>query len=201
MPALTRLASRAIPLVVDDIDTDQIIPARFLKVTDRTGLGRHAFSDWRYATDGTPKPDFPLNAPGAAARHILVGGRNFGCGSSREHAPWALADFGIRAVVASSFADIFRNNALKNGLVPVQLAPDDHAALVARLAAAPDAEVTVDVEACTIAVDGTAWPFPLAPFARRCLLEGVDQLGYLLAAEDEITRFEASHGTAVATSA
>ena len=199
MRPLSYLESRATLLVVDDIDTDQIIPARFLKITDRLGLGAHAFADWRYHSDGTPKDDFPLNADGAAGRHVLVGGRNFGCGSSREHAPWALVDFGIRVVVASSFADIFRNNALKNGLVPVQLTPGAHAAFVDVLRADPEATVRVDVAARLLSVAGSTWSFPLAPFARHCLLEGVDQMGYLLGASDEIARYEASHPVTFST--
>lgn len=199
MPPLSRIESRATLLVVDDIDTDQIIPARFLKITDRLGLGAHAFSDWRYHADGSRRTDFPLNAPGASERRILVGGRNFGCGSSREHAPWALADFGIRAVVAPSFADIFRNNALKNGIVPVQLTADAHAAVVAALRTEPDAIVRVDVAAQRISVGAHAWDFPLAPFARHCLLEGVDQLGYLLGASHDIAAYEASHPATVST--
>lgn len=201
MPPLARVASAALLLAVDDIDTDQIIPARFLKTTQRRGLGAHLFADWRYAEDGSPRADFPLNTPDAAHRRILVGGRNFGCGSSREHAPWALADFGIQAVVAPSFADIFRGNALKNGIVPVRLAPEAHAALVRELSAHPSAEVTVDVAAQLLAVGVHAWPFPLAPFARHCLLEGIDQLGYLLAADAEIARFESRHPAPVATHA
>lgn len=201
MPPLARVASAALLLAVDDIDTDQIIPARFLKTTQRRGLAAHLFADWRYAEDGSPRADFPFNTPGAAHRRILVGGRNFGCGSSREHAPWALADFGIQAVVAPSFADIFRGNALKNGIVPVQLAPEAHAALVRELSAHPSAEVTVDVAAQLLAVGVHAWPFSLAPFARHCLLEGIDQLGYLLAADGEIARFESRHPAPVATHA
>ena len=199
MPPLSRIESRATLLVVDDIDTDQIIPARFLKITDRLGLGAHAFSDWRYHADGSPRTDFPLNAPGASEHRILVGGRNFGCGSSREHAPWALADFGLRAVLASSFADIFRNNALKNGIVPVQLTADAHATFVAALRTEPDAIVCVDVAAQRISVGAHAWGFPLAPFARHCLLEGVDQLGYLLGASHDIAAYEASHPATVST--
>lgn len=199
MPPLTSIQSRAVLLAADDIDTDQIIPARFLKTTERRGLGRHLFADWRYAADGTPKADFILNAPDATERGVLVGGRNFGCGSSREHAPWALADFGFQCVVASSFADIFRNNALKNGIVPVQLDRQVHATVVARLRVAPDTTVTVDVAAQRITVDDDSWSFPLAPFARLCLLEGVDQLGYLLGAANEIGDYEARHPAAIDT--
>lgn len=199
MPPLARIESRAILLATDDIDTDQIIPARFLKTTDRLGLGRHLFADWRYETDGTPSADFVLNAPGASARRILVGGRNFGCGSSREHAPWALADFGFQAVVAPSFADIFRNNALKNGIVPVQLTREQHESLVRHLTDAPDDTAIVDVAAQQFRIGTDAWSFPLAPFARHCLLEGIDQLGYLLGAESEIARYERAHPAPFAT--
>ena len=199
MPPLARVESRAILLAIDDIDTDQIIPARFLKTTDRLGLGRHLFADWRYEADGTAKADFVLNAPGASARRILVGGRNFGCGSSREHAPWALADFGFQAVVAPSFADIFRNNALKNGIVPVQISREQHEALVGHLTHVPDDHASVDVAEQQLRIGTHAWPFPLAPFARHCLLEGIDQLGYLLGAESEIARYEQAHPAPFAT--
>jgi 3-isopropylmalate/(R)-2-methylmalate dehydratase small subunit len=201
MPPLERVTSAAILLPVDDIDTDQIIPARFLKTTQRRGLGAHLFADWRYGEDGSPVAAFPLNAPGASGRSVLVGGRNFGCGSSREHAPWALADFGIQVVIAPSFADIFRNNALKNGLVPAQLSVEGHAALVRHLASAPDVPVTVDVSALRVSAAGEAWPFPLAPFARHCLLEGIDQLQYLRGADAEIARHEAANPAPVATRA
>ena len=193
MPPLTEIASPAILLALDDIDTDQIIPARFLKTTERRGLGKHVFADWRYAADGTPNADFPLNAPSASGRRILVAGRNFGCGSSREHAPWALADFGIAAIVAPSFADIFRNNALKNGLVPVAINSAAHATLVQSLRESPDAALRVDVAAMRLEAFGASHPFPLPPFAQHCLLEGVDQLGYLLGAHDEIARYESTH--------
>lgn len=193
-----RIDSPALLLPVDDIDTDQIIPARFLKTTSRRGLGEHLFADWRYDDAGAPRPGFVLNAPTAAGRRVLVGGRNFGCGSSREHAPWALADYGIQAVVAPSFADIFRNNALKNGVVPVQVTLEAHAAVVAVLTAHPDAPVVVDVAVGTVAAGGQSWTFPLAPFARHCLLEGVDQLGYLLAAMDEISAWETAKEGAAA---
>lgn len=199
MPPLARIESRAILLATDDIDTDQIIPARFLKTTDRLGLGRHLFADWRYEADGTAKPDFVLNAPGASARRLLIGGRNFGCGSSREHAPWALADFGVQAVVAPSFADIFRNNALKNGIVPVQLTREQHETLVRHVSNAPDDAACVDVTAQQFRIGSHAWSFPLAPFARHCLLEGIDQLGHLLGAAPEIAQYEQAHPAPFAT--
>ncbi|MEP7384333.1 MAG: 3-isopropylmalate dehydratase small subunit [Gemmatimonadota bacterium] len=199
MPPITHLTSPAILLALDDIDTDQIIPARFLKTTERQGLGRHLFADWRYAADGTSLPGFILNAPSSAGRRILVAGRNFGCGSSREHAPWALADCGFQAVIAPSFADIFRNNALKNGLVPVQLSPGSHDALVRQLTERPDEELHLNIAKSRLDAFGASHSFPLAPFARHCLLEGIDQLGYLLGAQHEIARYEAGHPAAFCT--
>jgi len=169
----------------DDVDTDQIIPARFLKITTREGLGRHAFHDWRAREDF-----FPLDRPEAQGASVLVAGANFGCGSSREHAPWALADLGFRAVIATSFADIFHQNALKNGLLPIRVEPAVQAALVA---AGSGAQVSVDLEALSLTLpDGTRVPFPCEPFPRRCLLLGVDELGYLLQFEAEIAAFEAA---------
>lgn len=188
-------SARLVPVVVDDVDTDQIIPARFLKVTDKVGLGQKLFSDWRYEADGSPTPSFPLNDSRYAGAQILLSGHNFGCGSSREHAPWSLVDYGLRAVIATSFADIFKGNALKNGLLPIELEPAHHAALRARLEADPSVEVKVDLDAQTITLpDGTTSSFPVDPFAKRMLLEGVDELGYLLAREPAIAAFEASRG-------
>jgi 3-isopropylmalate/(R)-2-methylmalate dehydratase small subunit len=185
------LTSTAVLLPHDDIDTDQIIPARFLTTTERTGLGAHLFADWRYDRAGQPRRDFPLNAEGAHEARVLVAGRNFGCGSSREHAPWALLDFGFRAVVAPSFGDIFRENALKNGLLPVALARADHEMVVYRLAGKPDAVFHIELEAQTIAVSNERpFTFPLDPFPKRCLSLGVDQLGYLLDAAGEIDAYE-----------
>ncbi|HLU68018.1 MAG TPA: 3-isopropylmalate dehydratase small subunit, partial [Kofleriaceae bacterium] len=161
----TTLTSRAVLLPVDDIDTDQIIPARFLKVTSREGLAEHLMADWRYDESGQPRPEFALNRPEAAGAEILIAGHNFGCGSSREHAPWALVSFGLRAVVASSFADIFRGNALKNGLVPVELGRAEHARLVAARTADPGLVVTVDLERQVIEWPGQApLRFPVDPF-------------------------------------
>ena len=168
------LTSRTVLLLRDHVDTDQIIPARFLKGTSQEGLGRHLFADW----------DLSLEARGA---EVLVVGRNFGCGSSREHAVWALRDRGFRAVIALSFADIFRGNALKNALLPVQLDPLDHA----RVVKAAGSEVTIDLRALRVTLpDGTSCPFPLEPFPRHCLLEGVDELAYLLAQEADIAAYE-----------
>jgi 3-isopropylmalate/(R)-2-methylmalate dehydratase small subunit len=187
MSALTRVVSRSVVLAQTNIDTDQIIPARFLSTTEREGLGRHAFADWRWLADGAPNPAFPFNREENAGRQILLAGRNFGCGSSREHAPWALRDLGLRAVVSSEIADIFRNNALKNGLLPVLL--DE--AVVQRLMQRPDDELEIDVASRTLRTPaGEAHAFPLDSFSRTCLLEGVDELGYLLARRGEIQRYE-----------
>lgn len=187
MKPLKTIRSKTIVLPVADVDTDQIIPARFLTTTSREGLGENLFHDWRYLGDGSPNPDFVLNRPGAEGCSILVADRNFGCGSSREHAPWALTDFGIRAVVSSEIADIFRSNALKNGLLPV-IVPQD---LLDRLLAEPGLELTIDVAESTLSLpDGTSVGYPIDAFARHCLLEGIDQLGYLLQHADDITSFE-----------
>ena len=181
------LESPIVALPRANIDTDQIIPARFLTTTTREGLGRHAFHDWRYDEQGTPRADFVLNRPEHRDARILVAGRNFGCGSSREHAPWALLDAGIRVVISSEIADIFRNNALKNGLLPVVL-PD---AVVDTLLAQPGLRLQVDVAKRRVYwPDGEHVTFPLDAFAQTCLLEGVDELGYLLAQDAAITRFE-----------
>jgi 3-isopropylmalate/(R)-2-methylmalate dehydratase small subunit len=178
---------RAVVLPVADVDTDQIIPARFLTGTTRTGLGRWLFAGWRYGPDGAPLDAFPLNRRDAQGAGVLVAGDNFGCGSSREHAVWALMDHGFRAVVSTRFADIFRSNALKNGLVPVAVDAASHA----RFAAGDGAEVTVDVATQTVRLaDGYAASFPLEPFAKYCLLEGVDELAFLLRQDEAITAFE-----------
>lgn len=184
---LRRVHARTVCLPDSNIDTDRIIPARFLTTTSREGLGRHAFNDWRWREDGTPDPDFPLNRPEAQGAEILVAGRNFGCGSSREHAPWALRDFGLRAVISAEIADIFRSNALKNGLLPIVL----DAATVDELLAHPGIALDIDVAAATVTLpDGRAFAFPIDGFARTCLLEGVDQLGYLLKQIPHIQHFE-----------
>jgi 3-isopropylmalate/(R)-2-methylmalate dehydratase small subunit len=184
-----------VPLRRSNVDTDQIIPARFLKTTDKNGLGKSLFADWRYQADGSPKPGFVLNQPGAAGAHILLAGDNFGCGSSREHAPWALTGFGFTVVISTSFADIFKNNALKNGLVPVAVDAAAHAELVKALAADPGAEVTVDLASQTIALPGgRRVTFPIDGFSRTCLLEGVDELGYILKHDGQIAAHERRHG-------
>jgi 3-isopropylmalate/(R)-2-methylmalate dehydratase small subunit len=182
----TTLTSRAVVLLANDVDTDQIVPARFLKVTDKAGLGEALFCDFKRAYgDG-----FPLDQSAAAGAAVLVAGKNFGCGSSREHAPWALVAAGFRAVVALSFADIFRGNALKNGLLPVALDERDHAALVAALAADPATPVTIDLTAQALAAADVRAGFTVDAFARRCLLDGVDELGYLLAHLPQIEAHE-----------
>jgi 3-isopropylmalate/(R)-2-methylmalate dehydratase small subunit len=190
MEPIRQIVSRTVVLPRENIDTDQIIPARFLKVTDKKGLGKVLLCDWRYADGGAPNPDFVLNRPEAAGCHVLVAGDNFGCGSSREHAPWALVDAGFKAVVSTSIADIFRNNALKNGLVPVVVDAASHAKLLAD----PGAEVTIDLESRTIALpDGSRASFPIDGFARYCLMNGVDELGFLLSKEQAIAAYERAH--------
>ena len=187
MNPITSIRSTTLVLPQENIDTDQIIPARFLTTTERTGLGRAAFYDWRHDADGALRADALLNQPEARQHAILVAGRNFGCGSSREHAPWALLDYGFQAVISSEIADIFRSNALKNGLVAIVLAPDKHAELLAR----PGIELCIDLESMSISgPDGWHAGFTLDAFARRCLMMGVDQLGYLLAQRAAIEAFE-----------
>jgi 3-isopropylmalate/(R)-2-methylmalate dehydratase small subunit len=195
MDQFTTLTARAILLPVNDIDTDQIIPARYLKATDKAGMGECLFADWRYGADGAPKPDFALNRPEAQGAQILVAGNNFGCGSSREHAPWALRGFGIRAVISTSFADIFRNNALKNSLLPIVVDEATHADLYDLLEEAPQAELSVDLAAQTLTLPGgKTVSFPVDGFAKTCLLNGVDELGYLLNFSKRITEYEARVG-------
>ncbi|MGN6225398.1 3-isopropylmalate dehydratase small subunit [Pseudoxanthomonas sp.] len=187
MSGFRELRSQSVVLRQTNIDTDQIIPARFLSTTERAGLGRNAFNDWRWQADGSPNPAFPFNQPENAGRSVLLAGRNFGCGSSREHAPWALTDLGLRAIVSSEIADIFRNNSLKNGLLPVVLAEADVQTLMER----PDDELVVDVAARELrAPDGRVYPFPLDAFAQTCLIEGVDEMGYLLARQADIEHYE-----------
>jgi 3-isopropylmalate/(R)-2-methylmalate dehydratase small subunit len=181
------LSSRTAVLPVDNVDTDQIIPARFLTTTQSSGLGQHLFADWRRDARNEAHEDFVLNRPESAGARILVAGHNFGCGSSREHAPWALLDYGFRAVVSTGIADIFRSNALRNGLLPVVLDPAPHAWLLAN----PGAEIVIDLRSCELRLpDGFAAPFEVEPFARHCMLHGVDPLGWLLAQEDAIQRYE-----------
>jgi len=190
---ITRFEGPAVALPLDNVDTDQIIPARFLKTTSRAGLGEHLFANWRYDAAGAPAPGFILNHDAARGAAVLVAGQNFGCGSSREHAPWALADFGFRAIVAASFADIFRQNALKNGLLPIALPARIHAAVVDRVRNRPGTPIAVDLLRQTIEVPEGQVPFTIDPFARQCLLQGVDEIGYVLAQEAAIAEYESRH--------
>ncbi|HTY92695.1 MAG TPA: 3-isopropylmalate dehydratase small subunit [Steroidobacteraceae bacterium] len=190
MDRITTIRSRTVVLPATNIDTDQIIPARFLTTTTRLGLGRQLFADWRYAPDGSPKADFILNQPAAAGCQVLVAGRNFGCGSSREHAPWALLDYGIRAVISSEIADIFRNNSLKNGLLPIVVDETTSQWLLAH----PGSEILIDLASTTLQLaDGTRVAFPIDPFARYCLLNGIDELGFLLQQQERIAAYERQH--------
>jgi 3-isopropylmalate/(R)-2-methylmalate dehydratase small subunit len=189
MQPITMIESRTVVLCMSDIDTDQIIPARFLTTTTRDGLGRYLFHDWRYNDDGSPRESFVLNSPAARDCAILVAGRNFGCGSSREHAPWALLDYGFRAVISSEIADIFRSNSLKNGLLPIVIDSANHAWLLEH----PGVVVSIDVAASTLMLpNGRAVSYTIDAFARYCLIEGLDQLGYLLKHSDAIAKFEES---------
>lgn len=191
MAQFTTLTSRVMPLPVNDIDTDQIIPAQFLKVTDKNGLADALFYHWRYNDDKSPKVEFVLNQPEYKDAQILLAGDNFGCGSSREHAPWALTSYGFRAVISTSFADIFRNNSLKNGLIPVVVDDATHKMLFDYVEEVPNAEFTVDLESQTLSFPNGSVTFPMDPFNKACLLNGVDELGYILNFEKEIAAFEA----------
>jgi 3-isopropylmalate/(R)-2-methylmalate dehydratase small subunit len=194
MQPLRTITSRFIPLAHNDIDTDQIIPARFLKVTKKSGLADGLFCEWRYLAGDQPNPEFPLNFAEYQGAQILVTGDNFGCGSSREHAPWALTGWGIRAVVSTSFADIFRNNALKNGLLPVVVDASVQRRLFEIAAEDPTAEITIDLGDQTLTLPGGEQAlFPIDAFSKTCLLEGLDQLGYLMKFEDRISAYEAVH--------
>jgi 3-isopropylmalate/(R)-2-methylmalate dehydratase small subunit len=194
------LTSHMVAIPVENIDTDQIIPARFLKTTSKVGLGQNLFADWRYDPDGEPRADFELNQPEADGAQILLAGDNFGCGSSREHAPWALTDFGFRAVVSTSFADIFRNNALKNGLLPVIVDAETHRQLFSLVGEEPDTQITIDLASQTLRLpDGRDVTFPIDEFSKTCLLEGIDQLGYLLKHDAVIAGYEHSHPPRVNT--
>lgn len=191
------IASTYVVLAKDDIDTDQIIPARFLKTTERSGLGTHAFNDWRYDASGAPRADFPLNQPSAAGAQVLVAGRNFGCGSSREHAVWALMAAGFRAVVSTDFADIFRGNAIGNGLLPIQVSAD-----VVQTLMSTSGTVRVDLASQTLTLpNGDSVSFPIAAFAKRCILEGVDELDVLVGESAAIDAYEARNTTHFSTTA
>ena len=194
MAQFTTLTSRAIPLPVNDIDTDQIIPAQFLKVTDKHGLADALFFNWRYNDDKSPKEDFLINKPESQGAQILLAGDNFGCGSSREHAPWALTAWGIRAVISTSFADIFRNNSLKNGLIPIIVDEETHKMLFDLAEEAPRADFQIDLATQTVSYPGGSFTFAIDPFNKTCLLNGVDELGYIIGFEEQIAAFENVHG-------
>lgn len=198
MEKFTPFESRMVAMPLDNIDTDQIIPARFLKTISKVGLGDQLFCDWRYDAEGKPKPEFILNKPESKACKILLAGDNFGCGSSREHAPWALTQYGFRAVISTSFADIFKNNSLKNSLLPIVVPADVHAELFK----GPSAAVKVDLASQTLTLaSGRKVEFPVDGFAKHCLLEGIDELGYILQQEPAIAAFEAAHPELIDTRA
>ncbi len=200
MEPFQAFSGRVVALPINDIDTDQIIPARYLKVTDKHGLGAACFADWRYDADGTPKPDFVLNRPEHAGAQVLIGGHNFGCGSSREHAPWALVGAGFRAVVSTAFADIFRSNALKNGLLPLEVDEETHRQLISLAQEDASTALHIDLAAQTLTLpDGRAVTFPIDGFSKHCLLNGVDQLGFLLSLEGQIAAYEAATPARVGT--
>jgi 3-isopropylmalate/(R)-2-methylmalate dehydratase small subunit len=202
MEPITKFTERMVALPNNDIDTDQIIPARYLKVTDKNGLGEACFADWRYDEEGVPKADFALNKPEYQGAGVLVGGYNFGCGSSREHAPWALMGAGFKAIVSTYFADIFRNNALKNGLLPVIVDEETHQQLISLAEEDPTTEITIDLEAESLMLpDGRQVNFPIDGFSKYCLLHGVDQLGYLLNLEQDVVTYESEHANRVQTTA
>ncbi|MBC8505350.1 MAG: 3-isopropylmalate dehydratase small subunit [Anaerolineales bacterium] len=198
MKPFATITSKLIPLPQRNVDTDQIIPARYLKVTDKAGLAEGLFHDWRYNPQGTENPDFVLNQPDYQTANILLVGDNFGCGSSREHAPWALIGWGIQAVISTSFADIFRNNALKNRLLPIVVDEEMLGSLFDLALEAPNAAVTIDLSTQTLSLpDGSTVEFPIDAFARQCLLEGVDQLGYIRSFEDQISAYEIEQGISI----
>jgi 3-isopropylmalate/(R)-2-methylmalate dehydratase small subunit len=200
MEKFVQFTSRLAPLPIDNIDTDQVIPARFLKTTSKIGLGDQLFFDWRYDAEGKPKPDFILNTPQGKAAHVLLAGDNFGCGSSREHAPWALTQYGFRAVISTSFADIFRGNSLKNSLLPIVVPRDAHSKLFEAVAQDPAATVTVNLVDQTLTLpDGSRVTFPIDEFAKYCMINGVDELGYILQQEPAIAAFEAQRPMTVDT--
>lgn len=197
---MSGISGRIVALPINDIDTDQIIPARYLKVTDKQGLGQACFTDWRYNADGSPKPDFPLNQPQYQGAEVLIAGNNFGCGSSREHAPWALLGAGLKAVVSTYFADIFKNNSLKNGLLPIVVDEETQQQLISLAQEDPTTSVSIDLASQTLTLpDGRGVTFPIDPFAKYCLLNGVDQLGFLLNLEPDVVAFEQEHGAPVST--
>jgi 3-isopropylmalate/(R)-2-methylmalate dehydratase small subunit len=200
MKPFTNFESRLMPLPVNNVDTDQIIPARFLKTTSKQGLDKQLFNDWRYDAQGDPNPDFVLNQPQSQGAQVLLAGDNFGCGSSREHAPWALTQWGFRAVISTSFADIFKQNSLKNSLLPIVVPGDVHAALFAAVAQDPAAAVKIDLpNQLLTAPDGRQVEFAIDSFAKHCLVNGVDELGYILQHEAHIAAFEAGRAGSINT--
>ncbi len=200
MQAVTAFRGKVVPLPINDIDTDQIIPARFLKTIEKLGLGDNLFNDWRFRADGHPNPGFVLNQPRAEAGSILLAGDNFGCGSSREHAPWALLGYGFRAVISTSFADIFRNNSLKNGLLPIIVGQETLAELFDAANADESLEVTVDLASQTLELpSGRTVSFPVDGFSKQCLLEGGDQLSYIQQRMDSIIAYEQTSQNTVDT--
>jgi len=201
MEKFTTLNGAMVSIPTENIDTDQIIPARFLKVIDKNGLGDNLFSDWRYNADGSPKSDFILNTEQGKKAKLLVAGDNFGCGSSREHAPWSIMAYGFRGVVSTSFADIFRNNSLKLGLLPIEVDKDTHFQLQTLIEEDPNTTVTIDLENQTLTLpDGRAVNFPIDNFSKSCILNGVDQLGYLQGHADAIEAYETANGSRVNSS-
>lgn len=202
MEPISKFSGTMVALPINDIDTDQIIPARYLKVTDKNGLGQACFSDWRYNTDGSPKMDFPLNQEEYKHAKVLIGGHNFGCGSSREHAPWALLGAGFKAVISTYFADIFKGNSLKNGLLPVIVDEQTHKQLISLAQEDPTAQITVDLQTQQVILpDGRDVTFPVDSFSRYCLLNGVDQLGFLLGLDNDIQMYEGANVGRVVTTA
>jgi len=202
MQPFTTLSSHMVAIPTENIDTDQIIPAQFLKTISKTGLGKNLFFHWRYNEDGTQKSDFPLNQPEAQGAQVLLAGDNFGCGSSREHAPWSLMDHGFQAIISTSFADIFRNNSLKNSLLPIIVDEDTHRQLMSLVEEDPQTQVAIDLETQTLTLpDGRSVNFPIDNFSKTCMLEGVDQLGYLLKQEALVAQYEQAHPARVNTSA
>ena len=200
MKPFTNFESRIVPLAINNIDTDQIIPARFLKTTSKQGLDKQLFCDWRYDAEGKPRADFILNQPRAQGAQVLLAGDNFGCGSSREHAPWALTQFGFRAVISTSFADIFKGNALKNSLLPIVVPADAHAELFAAVAKDANAKVAIDLASQKLTLPGgRAVEFPIDGFSKHCLLEGIDELGYIQQHEAQIALYEAQRVGSVNT--
>jgi 3-isopropylmalate/(R)-2-methylmalate dehydratase small subunit len=201
MKKMDILTGKVLAIPTENIDTDQIIPARFLKTISKSGLGKNCFADWRYDEDGRPRDGFVLNQADAQGARILLAGDNFGCGSSREHAPWALMDYGFQAIISTSFADIFNNNALKNGLLPVVVDTETHRQLLSLVEEEPDTTLTIKLSEQTLTLpDGRAVSFPIDDFSKSCLLEGIDQLGYLVKQEKAVLAYEEAHPARVDTS-